>query len=241
MTKTDDVTLAERIEARAIEPGPRVERIEDNGRVFWIKRPEVLSLRMRLQKGDPVRAFAEEVAAHVAFAEQGLPVAPVVLATEAVLVTEDCGPQLKHLARAGAAGFPDGLAAAAKALAEMHLAGHAHGRPSLKDICWRDGRIAFLDLERAGRTKNLARAQSFDVLVLIFSTAVETGGNLSAMTLARDAYRDAGGAETLERAQTRARRFAPLAWLLRPIFRALRGNREFDAVAPFFAFMVQAD
>ena len=59
----------------ARQSGPRVQRFETDGQIYWIKRPEVLSWRMRLQKGDPARAFAAEIATHRDYAARGLPVA----------------------------------------------------------------------------------------------------------------------------------------------------------------------
>ena len=221
----------------ARSPGPRIQRFEEAGQIFWIKRPERLSLRMRLQKGDPARAFAAEVAAHQDYVAKGLPVAPVVAAAKSYLVTKDCGPSLKDLARGKAPDFPEALAAGARALAHLHRAGVSHGRPSLKDICWHKGRIAFLDLERAGRSGAPQKAQSTDLLILIFSTAVETGGDATAMETARTAYLSEGAAATWTTARSRARRWAMLGWVLRPVIRLLPGNREFEAIPPFFRFM----
>lgn len=230
---TPDLTETLRAAAEAV--GPRIQRLDVAGRTFWIKRPEHLSLRMRLQKGDPKRAFAAEVAAHQDYAARGLPVAPVALASDRYLVTEDCGPHLKFLARTEAPNFAQALAAGAKALAQLHAAGVTHGRPSLKDICWSEERIAFLDLERAGREGSGGRAM--DVLILIFSTAVETRNDFSAMETARDAYLAAGGQDVWEGAQERARRYRVLGWALRPVVALLRGNREFEAIGPVLAFM----
>ena len=147
------------------------------------------------------------------------------------LVTRDCGPSLKYLAHAGSPDFHAALAHGAKALAQVHAAGLCHGRPSLKDICWQDGRIAFLDLERAARAGSGGRAM--DVLILIFSTAVETRNDKAAMETARDAYLAAGDPAVWKAAQTRARRYrAPSAGCLRPVVALLKGNREFEAIAP---------
>jgi len=215
----------------------RIERVEHKGRVLWIKRPEQLSLRMRLQKGDPDAAFAEECTAHQALFERGLPVAPVVAAGPEFLVTEDCGRPLRAIAwQDPPEVFHPALAAAATALASLHAAGVSHGRPSLKDICWQEGRIAFLDLERAGRDRALDRAQAMDVLILIFSTAVETGGSETAMQVAKDAYLAAGERAVWDHAAKRARWWAALRLPLWPVARLLRGNREFDAIGPFFRF-----
>lgn len=215
----------------------RVEKVELEGRVFWIKRPEQLGIRMRLQKGDPAKAFAIEVAAHQELAARGLPVAPVVMAGPDSLVTEDCGPPVSHLVRADPGNAAALLSSAASALAELHDARVAHGRPNLKDICWDGQRMPFLDFERAGRDSDIGRATEMDVLVFLFSIAAETGGSAEAMTAARDAYRKARP-ETWKRAQARLRRFLPLRWALWPVTRALSGKREFAAVEPFFRFVL---
>ena len=238
LSRHRDLTPPETVEtlrAAAKADGPRIQRVEVAGEIFWIKRPEKLSLRMRLQKGDATRAFAAEVAAHQDYANRGLPVAPVVLATDDYLVTRDCGPHLKYLARTEAPEFATALAAGAKALAQLHAQGVAHGRPSLKDICWQDGRIAFLDLERAGRGGSGARAM--DALILIFSTAVETRNDLSAMETARNAYLAAGDPAVWTAARKRARRYRLLGWMLKPVVALLKGNREFEAIAPVLRFM----
>ncbi len=232
MTTPDPV---ETLRTAAEADGPRVQRIEVDGRTYWIKRPETLSLRMRLQKGDPTRAFAAEVAAHRDYAERGLPVAPVVIASDSYLVTRDCGTHLKRLFRDNAPDFETALAEGAKALARIHEAGFSHGRPSLKDICWSEGRIAFLDFERAGRAGSGGRAM--DVLILIYSTAVETGNDTAAMTIARDAYLATGNKAVWKAATLRARRYRPVGWLLKPIVPFMPDNREYQAVAPFLAFM----
>lgn len=217
---------------RAEVSGPRIERVEMQGHTFWIKRPETLSLRMRLQKGDASEAFASEVEAHCAYVDKGLPVAPLVLSSRTFLVTRDCGPHLKRLIHTNGFDPSDGLAAAATALRRLHNAGVSHGRPSLKDICWHDGRVAFLDLERADRG---SFAQ--DVQILIFSTAVETQGSESAMALMRDAYISAGGADVWKQACRKTRILAPVGYVLSPIIRLLPKNREFQAIRPYLRFM----
>lgn len=223
---------------RFIETGTRrIEKIVLDGRTLWIKRPERLSFRMRLQKGDPQKAFAQEVAAHKALADRGLPVPAIVSSGPDHIVTEDCGVPLKWLLRTEPGQRDELLAAAGRALAAWHGAGAAHGRPNLKDICWDGQRITFLDFERSGRDANLARAQEMDVLIFTFSVAVETGSSEDAMHVARDSYR-AALPDLWQNARARLRRYLPLRWLLWPVTRALSAKREFAAVDPFFRFML---
>ncbi len=228
------MTLADTLAARGQTDGPRIEKVEAEGRTFWIKRPESLSSRMRLQKGDPRAAFARERAAHERFAANGLPVPRIVASGEGFVVTEDVGVPIRGMARRSPAdpAFLDALTRAAKALAAFHAAAETHGRPGLKDICLRGGDITFLDFERAGKGD-----AALDLLVFLFSVAVETGGDLPALTVARDAYVAAAAPDTWETARRRARLFAPLGHLLWPVRRLLHGNREFDGVGPFLRFM----
>ena len=216
----------------------RIQRIERDGHVFWIKRPEVLSRKMRLQKGDPKTAFAEEVAAHHDFLRLKLPVPTIVSEGPGFIITNDAGPNLKSLfAQLPETEFLKALSFAARALTGLHSAGVSHGRPSLKDICWRDGKITFLDFERAADKRNGKKGQAMDLLILLFSTSVETRGSETAMATVRNAYLDAGSDDIWRLAQRRVRLLGPLRVLLRPIAWVLRGNKEFDAIAPFFDFV----
>ena len=228
------MSLADTLAARGQAGGPRIEKVEAEGRTFWIKRPERLAPRMRIQKGDPRAAFARELAAHERFAARGLPVPRILASGDGFVVTEDVGKPIRNMARQNPADprFLDALTRAATALAAFHAAGEIHGRPGLKDICLGPDGITFLDFERAGKGD-----AALDLLVFLFSVAVETGGDLPALTAARDAYRAAGNPATWETARRRARLFAPLGHLLWPVRRFLHGNREFDGVGPFLRFM----
>lgn len=220
-----------------IEAGTgRIEAVELDGRTVWIKRPEALGPWMRLLKGDPERAFAREIASHQAMARKGLPVAPILSAGPDHIATEDSGPTLLPAIRNWSDDSIAPLQHAALALADLHDQGEAHGRPSMKDICWKDGQITFIDFERRGREGNLARAQEMDALMFTFNVCAESGGALEPMTLARDTYRKAQP-QIWTRAEKRLRRFLPLKWALTPLIPFL-GGRDFPAIKPFFRFML---
>src|SRR5690554_432335 len=135
---------------------PRIEPVRLAGHRYWIKRPEVLSLRWRLQKGDPARSFARERRIHHDLLARGAPVPPILAEAEGYMVLPDSGPTLEALMR-GAAPCGERLRAfeaAGAAFAGMHGAGLVHGRPLPRDLCWNGERITFLDFEggaRAGR------------------------------------------------------------------------------------------
>lgn len=101
---------------------------------------------------------------------------------------------------------------AAIALAGLHAAGLAHGRPRLRDICWTGTEICFLDLE-AGAQLNAPRwRQALDVLLMvhsIFHNAPPLGQHVLALL---QAYDQAGQSEVTALAKRMARRLAPLAF-----------------------------
>ena len=210
----------------------RIERLERGGEVHWIKRAEALSLRMRLQKGDPGAAFAAERAALRRYAALGLPVPRIVAETPDAVETEDAGPTLRQLVGTGSDDLPAALAGAAIGLARFHAAGVTHGRPNLKDICWRDGRATFIDLERAGKG-----SPALDLMIFLFSVTADTRGDRDAFRTARDAYLAAGDPAVWETAQARVKRLRVLAPLLAPVARMQPRNREFNAIGPFVRFM----
>lgn len=212
---------------------PRIERVERDGRILWIKRAERLSLRMRVQKGDPLAAFAEERAAHLHFLALGLPLPAIVEDGPDFMVTEDGGPTLRHLLWKENDGFDTALGAAAAGLARFHGAGVTHGRPALKDICWKDGRVTFLDFERAGRG-----TPDLDLLVFLFSITADSHCDRRLFEHGRDAYLTAGDPAVWEAARTRVRRFRLLALALTPVAWLQPKNREFKAIRPFLRFVL---
>lgn len=153
--------------ARAAAPGPRIEPVDLEGARYWIKRPEALSLRWRLQKGDPLRLFAAERETHRLMQARGVPVPPLLAEAEDYLILPDCGPTLAALMRA--ADRPShwaAFAAAGTALARLHALGLAHGRPQPRDLCWDGATLRFLDFERGGVATR--RQQAFDLIQLVY-------------------------------------------------------------------------
>jgi hypothetical protein len=77
--RVTDADLDEALARALAEPPQRVRALVlPDGRRFWLKRVEQLSGRLRLQKGDPARAFAAEREGLRVLAAAGLPVAGVV-------------------------------------------------------------------------------------------------------------------------------------------------------------------
>ena len=214
---------------------PRIERVEKNGRTLWIKRAERLTWRMRLQKGDPKAAFEAERTAHHRYIDLNLPVPRIVEEGPDFFMTEDAGPTLRHLLWSESPEFVPALTAAGAALARFHGAGVTHGRPNLKDICWEESRVTFLDLERAGRG-----TADLDLLVFLFSVTSDSHGDRAAFRTAREAYLASGEQAVWQAAQARIRRLRPLARLLAPVAWVQPRNREFRAVGPFVRYVLNA-
>ncbi|MDK3018465.1 BUD32 family EKC/KEOPS complex subunit [Pseudodonghicola flavimaris] len=222
-------------------PLPRVEPVEIDGRRAWLKRPEQLSGRMRLQKGDPVAAFDRERQAYRALQGKGLPIPEILDEGPDYVVTLDAGPtltQLKTLTADRPEVFDAAMIDAARALGRFHRAGYSHGRPALKDICWQDGKVVFIDLERSPAEPAGLDACARDVMVFFFSAISETGGAGPAVIAAREAYRAEAPNGVWPRAcaRSRALRLRGLQMMLSPFLVFLRNKREFRAISPFFAF-----
>ena len=149
------------VEARAREAGPRVERIEEAGQVFWIKRPEKLDLRFRLQKGDPAKAFERERQAYRELNMKQAPVPQIVADAPTYLVLPDCGADLRHRLNheEGAVHRRDLLLNASETLGAFHALRFAHGRPSPKDMCLVGGQVLLLDFERYRQQNNTPKGK----------------------------------------------------------------------------------
>lgn len=227
------------LQAKIASGSARVEKISHNGRDLWVKRPEVLHGKLRLYKGDPVRAFCAERDAFSTLAGKDLPIAKLVAAGDNFIVFEDAGISLKDLLRYQDHPLADRIAmmeGAARALARLHLAGVSHGRPNLKDIMWQDGRARFIDLERASPSRNTAKGHAEDVILFFFSAFAELDDSAAEIEAARKAY-IAAGAEPFW--QLAVKRMGKLGWAYRISRLAtpfLGGGRDFQAIKPTFAF-----
>lgn len=216
----------------------RIERTVVSGQPGWVKRAEHVGLRLRLQKGDPRRLFESERRAYLSLQDAHLPFPKVLASGPDHFVLADAGPTVRSLLRAAGPQDPGAraaLVAAAEALARLHGAGYSHGRPNLCDICWQDGRITFIDLEKYRVTQNTRAGHIRDLLIFFFDLCAETGAVDAAVLAARDAYcrQDAQG--IWAGAVQRMRLLRPVLALIGVLTRPLRHKRDFRAIAPFVA------
>lgn len=216
------------------EPFARVRPLVlPDGRRFWLKRVERLSARMRLQKGDPARAFAAERAGLRLLAEKGVPVPAVVAEGQDYLVMPDAGPTLVRVV--ADASLTDGarlaaFAAAGRALALLHWAGMVHGRPAVRDICWDGCAARFIDLERLRRARRGGWWQAVDLLVLAQSAFTRWPEDDRWLAASFAAYRGAGPEGAVRRAVWLARGLAPLGWLAKAVLWLRPRSKELRAL-----------
>lgn len=229
MNTSDPSDLTAAVRAALAEPAVRVRAVDlPDGRRFWLKRVERLSVRLRLQKGDPRKSFAAEREGLRALADRGLPVAPVVLEGPDYLVMPDVGLPLPRVAHADRAGGLRAFAAAGRALGRLHRAGLVHGRPAPRDICWDGAEARFIDLERFSPARRGGFWQAMDIVIFTQGCFSRFPDDPRWLDAALDAYRHDAPDGAMERVARLARRLRPLGWLasaarlLRPASKELR-------------------
>jgi tRNA A-37 threonylcarbamoyl transferase component Bud32 len=230
----DSLHIDPALSERAAHTSGRITRLDHKGQFIWVKREERLSLRMRLQKGPGASAFERERAALHRLNELGAPVPPIVAEGPGFFATPDSGISLQTMVRndIGADGEREAaFVAAAHGLARMHALHVTHGHPRLKDICWKDGRITFIDLERFDDRLNTPAGHARDVAVFVFSAIAEAGRPTPELDAACAAYRADDAAGIWDGARTLVRRLRFMDWITKPL--QMRGpgkSDEFKAI-----------
>lgn len=229
-----DPQLEAALRAALAKPPQRVRSLVlPDGRRFWLKRVERLSGRLRVQKGDPGKAFAAEREGLRALGAAGLPVAGVVAEGRDWVLMPDAGPVLSEVVADPARGDAEKLQAfaeAGRALGRLHWAGMAHGRPAVRDVCW-DGREArFIDLERFRHARRAGVWQAADVVMFAQTAFTVWPGDARWLEAALGAY----GVSAPEGAMAAVRRLAfwlrPVGWLAAGIVLLRPESRELRAV-----------
>ncbi len=230
--------LERKVHKALADPGARVRRVKSRGKVFWLKQRERPSLRFRLLKGDPARNFAQELRALRWLAEQGLPVPDIVAEGPGFVLLEDAGMPVRHVLaeqRDNPGAQAATMAAAGRALAVLHGAGVAHGRPALRDMCLRDGVVRFIDLENtrvvsAAVWANPARLRR-DLIAFAHDTFKELRTDGPAARAGFDAYRAADRQGVWEDTAAWLRRNRWPLILTRPLQNRHNGRgRDFRAI-----------
>ena len=229
-----DPDLEAALQAALADPPRRVrEVVLPDGRRFWLKRVERLSGRLRLQKGDPARAFAAEREGLRLLAAEGLPVAGIAAEGPDWVLMPDAGPVLTSVVADDGRRVAEKLAAfaaAGRALGLLHWAGMAHGRPAVRDICWDGQEARFIDLERFRRAKRAGFWQAADVVMFTQTAFTAWPEDARWLEAALGAY----AVSAPEGAMAAVRRLvwwlAPVGWLAAALSRLRPGSRELRAV-----------
>lgn len=248
-----DPALAVGLTQRALtaaDGAARIASLNHAGRVYWVKRPERPSRRMRLQKGDPRQSFERERATLHHLRRLGASVPPIVAEGADFFVLPDCGPALSQFITEGYTVEGQRIfRAAGRSLAQLHALGQRHGRPSLRDICWNGHAAVLLDFERGVPNVVSPRAQAIDVLILIHSIFTLDRMADGAARAVRAGYLadPAQNAAIWTRAQTLAHRLRWIAAITGPLRRReARANppkqkREWAAIPATLAFFAGTD
>ena len=150
----------------------RVARLNVEGKTYFVKRPERRdSLKYWITKGHPLRAFKREVALLKAFGARDAPVATIVAEAPECIVTADHGPTVLSLLKQRAVG-PEIFFCLGQSLWGLHELGLTHGRPVLRDLCWDERHLTFLDLEAGAKLNATPHDFARDVLILLHSILV---------------------------------------------------------------------
>ncbi|MDU8924412.1 protein kinase family protein [Pasteurellaceae bacterium LIM206] len=154
--------------------GKRVLRFEYEGNIFWMKQPEQLKGVWRILKPQPKRAFHAECDILRELNRRHAPVPELVLWNSDYFVLKDAGYTLNQWVENDSLHISDEtkmqiLVEGAKALADLHREGLAHGRPAIRDIAWKDHEVKFMDFESRSRSNNPEWQKIRDSLIFIHS------------------------------------------------------------------------
>lgn len=229
-----DPDLDESLQKALAEPIARVRPVVlADGRRFWLKRVERLSGRLRLQKGDPAKAFAAEREGLRELAAAGLPVAGVAAEGPDWVLMRDAGPVLPEVVADPGRSEAEKLRAfeeAGRALGRLHWAGMAHGRPAVRDVCW-DGRAArFIDLERFRRAKRAGFWQAVDVVMFAQTAITLWPEDARWLDAALAAYAESAPEGAMAAVRRLCWWLGPVGWVATRLSRRRPGSRELRAV-----------
>lgn|GEM_PF-1232785 len=233
-TPPPDAALLAAIAAHVAATDQRVSRLEHDGQIIWIKRQEKLSLRMRLQKGNAQTAFRAERAALHTLRNAGVPVPGILAEGPDFIATSDSGPSLKYLLMTQSGRLDQrkqAFAVAGAQLAAMHSSHLSHGRPSIKDICWANEQITFLDFERFHAKRNTPKGHAHDLIMMVFSAYAVTGRDCPEIEAAIEGYRKNDPDHIWERAASWCHKMRWIDFVTKPVqWRGPGKAREFKAI-----------
>lgn len=229
-----DPDLDAALTAALAEPSRRVRALVlPDGRRYWLKRVERLAGRLRVQKGDPAKAFAAEREGLREAAAAGLPVAGVAAEGPDWLLMPDAGPTLPEMVADQGRSEAEKLRAfaeAGRALGRLHWAGMAHGRPAVRDVCWDGATARFIDLERFRRVGRAGFWQAADVVMFAQTAFTLWPREPHWLDAALAAYAISAPEGATVAVRRLVRWLTPVGWLAAGLLAIKPGSRELRAV-----------
>lgn len=225
------------------QPAIRVRPLlAGNGEKAWLKRVEYPKGLMRLQKGDGPKAFASERDALMALRGRNLPVVEPLAAGSDYLLLPDMGPTLSMLMEDETISRVERLrafTAAGRALAELHQAGLAHGRPALRDLCWDGSQVRMIDVERFRDQPRSACALAMDMVIFVHTWFARVKGQTKGPELdaAWDSYFADAPADVRPQMLRLVRMLQPARWFARAILSFKPRARDWLAVDGTLAYL----
>lgn len=137
--------------------GERVFRFEYLGKHYWLKQPEQLKGIWLLLKPYPKQHFKEECEILQHLNNIGAPVPKLCGFGDDYLVLEDAGPTLNIWLNDETLSWAEKshiLHSAIEILINLHQKGIIHGRPAIRNIAWKEGKITFMDFESHSKSHN---------------------------------------------------------------------------------------
>ncbi len=232
--KTNHTGLTQAVETHLKTHRERVSRLEHAGAFYWVKQEEKLTLRMRLQKGNAHKSFEAERHALHQLHDLHAPVPEILAEGESWFVLPDSGADLQGLLHNPSCTKEEKRTAftmAGEALADLHAKGVSHGRPVLRDFCWRAPKITLLDFERFTPTTAPRKGQIRDLIIFAHSALTTARGFTPELGAALAAYRAQNTSDIWQGAVDYTARLRWLDWLTKPIQMRHEGKaKEFKAI-----------
>ncbi|WP_243641049.1 lipopolysaccharide kinase InaA family protein [Parashewanella spongiae] len=178
-----------------LNKGKRIFQFEHQGQRYWLKQAEKLKGFMRVLKGNAQKALRREMCALQRLSRKHAAVPKMVCHDADFFVLEDSGVTIKDWLSKDISqdNMQQILNDSSKALAELHSMGLNHGRPALRDICWNNGQVTFIDFESKFGKSSEEQKKVRDLVLYIHSLYRSLGPQNEIVEQAIQQYRDAGG------------------------------------------------
>jgi len=197
-------------------PRKRIISFKLNDEKYWIKR-KLGNGRNQLVKYSVEKEFYYEIA-RMTIAGRVHPelVASLEVLTPDYMVTRDGGPTLKNWLDSKKTEWEKEnlLEQTGMALSAFHASGIVHGRPALRDITWKDGKLTFLDWESRLYSQDREEQKAIDFLLLLQGLYRENYDEEKERIRALfNGYKENGGEETIEEARRFLKNHSLIGWM----------------------------